>query len=638
MLKSNHQEKTLDAGHHLQGLFSHFVENHHNPVIFTNSKNIDNASIIYYNKAFKKAFINIVPFKKNLTFFLKNFSFQTEPVNISASKENLKALLKKSGEIFILKTQLIDSEFLTIEFIKKETEGPLTGKPVTNDYAEFIDLLPEIVFEINHDFHLTFLNKQALNLFGIDHESLQEGIHIKELIPRNDYHKVEHFLNELFEGKTIKDKTIPVVKKNGEIILLEVYLNIIRYGVKINGIRGIGIDITHRKKIEEKIIEAKIKSEEADKLKTTFLMNMSHEIRTPLNSVLGFTQLLLRKTNNPEHKSYLQSIKSSGKDLLKLFNDLIDLSKIYANQLDVIKTETNLNTIFDILTKEFKTEIELKKKPLELTTYKGLKNEEANVLLDDDRLKQVFTTLFDNALKFTKEGFIEFGYQINDRNIHFFMKDSGLGMDKEIQKQVFEFFYQPAGELGELNRGSGIGLAIIKGIIDKMGGKIWVESDSGKGALINFLLPYVPLDKNIDTTSVDVENHPISLQNFKILIIEDDEDNICLLQNFLEITGASLNTSKNGIEAVEIMKNNKFDVVFMDIDIPGINGIEATKQIRKFNKDVIIIAQSAYVDKTDKEKCYRAGCDAFIEKPIFSDVLLNTLSGILTVKRNRNKN
>ena len=339
--------------------------------------------------------------------------------------------------------------------------------------------------------------------------------------------------------------------------------------------------------------------------------------------------MLLRKEKDETHKNYLQNIISSGKGLLQIFNDLIDLSKIYAGQLDILKTETSLNILLDKLAKDFRLEIELKKKDIKVEVFKGLTDNEAHIMIDEDRLKQVFSSLLNNSLKFTNHGIIEFGYQPTEKKLLFYIKDSGIGIDKKIQKEIFDFFKKPVLETAGVESGLGIGLAITKGIIEKMNGQIWLESEKGKGTLINFTLPYEASDSYVaDRETESDANYP----DKTFLIVEDDPNNYLILKTFLENTRANLIHTANGKDAVEICKKQQIDIILMDINIPEINGIEATRIIKNMNKHIKIVAQSAYVLNEDKLKCYNAGCDLFLEKPINFETLIASLNGLLSVK------
>lgn len=613
--------------------FSTFFLHHNNPIIYICYDNYKSLQVVAFNISFKEHFSPEKETTFNFNEFIKKFSFFSEPINILGSKDIIKALYKKNGKIYQFISHVIDNEYLFLELININENSHLINNK-NQEYYDLVNLLPEIIFELNNDYTFGFLNESALQIFGFTSNHLKNGIHVSKVILKREYSKFKTYLDLVFEGKNTRERVITIVDKDKKLLTVELYFSLIKKGVKITGIRGIAIDITHRKKIEEKLLQAKKRVEEADKLKTAFLMNMSHEIRTPLNSVLGYTQLLIRKIKDPELLVFLRNIKASGKGLLQLFNDLLDLSKIYAGKLDVFVTEINLNKTLYKLSQDFQTEIDLKKKDIHLKTLLALEEKDAILKMDEERLKQIFTSLFNNSLKFTNSGLIEFGYQIVGTNIHFFIRDTGIGMDKKIKNEIFDFFYQTDAGINSRSRGTGIGLAITKGIIERMNGKIWLESEIDKGTLFNFTLPYYPAEKEWNKDdSENTSKRNIDLKNKTILIVEDDPDNYFILNSFLEQTNARIIHASDGKEALEIYENEKIDVIFMDINIPVINGCEVTKRIRSEDRNVIILAQTAYVQKEDKINCYAAGCDAFIEKPINGELLLETLSGFLSRPR-----
>ena len=607
-----------------------FFINHRNPLILLEHENFHMMKTISINNEFHNKFVSDKKKETPFSFssFKSNFSFQSEPVNILALKEKITAFYKKTGEIFQFIFHHIDNKHVIIELSILERERMIDE----TEFYNLVNQLPEIIFELNNDYTFRFLNQAALKALGIEYNESNKGIHIKEIIPHQDFPVLEKHLHSIFSGKAVRGKTIKIIMKNKKLALLDVYFSLIRHGVKITGIRGIAIDITHRKRIEEKLLDAKLKLDEADKMKTSFLMNMSHEIRTPLNSVLGYTQLLERKVEDPELLLYLKSIKSSGKTLLQLFNDLLDLSKIYAGTLDIYETDINLNKVLDKLARDFNIEIELRKKNIKLKVIKSLPDKSANIIMDDDRLRQVFKGLFNNSLKFTKEGMVDFGYYINKDNIHFFVKDTGMGMDKKIQNEIFEYFHKPLSRKTKVNAGTGIGLTIAKGILEKMNGRIWLESEPGKGTLFNFLLPYKPVIISKNSSSGNRKISSSVLRDKKILIVEDDHMNFEILVNMLIEMKAVIFHARDGEMALQLYKMHAPELILMDINIPKIDGCEVTRKIRAKDNKTIIIAQSAYVTRMDKEHCYNAGCDAFIEKPINEDVLSSTIKAFLTVQ------
>ncbi len=382
----------------------------------------------------------------------------------------------------------------------------------------------------------------------------------------------------------------------------------------------------YRKKIEKQYFNAKKKAEESDRLKSAFLANMSHEIRTPMNGILGFSQLLKAKSYPPEKESlFLTQIINNSKQLLTLINDIIDISKIEAHQLKINETEINLNVVVDELFNLFDKE---RNEELKLISYKGLKEEESNVVTDPDRLKQVMNNLLSNALKFTESGSVTFGYEKKDNNtLLFYVKDTGIGISMEQQNIIFDRFKQAEDGTTKKFSGTGLGLAISKELIELMGGNIWVTSQIMKGSEFAFTIPFKQ-GRNTQTQSVE-NSHP-TVYNWSdktILVVEDHEANYLFLQTCLEETGCTVIRAADGKAAIEKGLNSEaIDLILMDIQLPIIDGITATKEIKKHKRELPIIAQTAYAMQGDKEKTIDAGCNDYIEKPIEPQKLLKIIS------------
>ncbi|MBD78493.1 MAG: hypothetical protein CL840_06210 [Crocinitomicaceae bacterium] len=371
------------------------------------------------------------------------------------------------------------------------------------------------------------------------------------------------------------------------------------------------------KRSNEQLRKAKIKAEESEKLKSAFLANMSHEIRTPLNSILGFTNLLkINKTLAEEEKEqFFSYIESGGNRLLRIISDIVDISKLNAKQLSILKEECDLNELIDSLKNQLS--IQLNNNEVELATTKGLSNENSTVVLDPIRLAQILSNLIENAGKYTNQGKIEFGYRVEKNMIKFHVSDTGIGISKKDQKKIFNRFSQVNGS----NSGTGLGLSIASELTVLMNGNIWVESDLGKGATFYFTIPFKPATKSKNGVKKDVFGQAKN-NGFTVLIAEDEKLNFIYLEALLREYGYRIIHAKNGKEAVELVKNNdSIDLVLMDTRMPEMDGVEATIEIRKSLKSIPIIAQTAYVGAEDKKKAFEAGIDGYLEKPITKSMI-----------------
>lgn len=395
-----------------------------------------------------------------------------------------------------------------------------------------------------------------------------------------------------------------------------------------NLIIGMILDMTDRKKSEMELLKAKEKAEESDKLKTSFLANMSHEIRTPLNAIHGYTELLSSPeyTDNEKH-DYINIISKSSQQLLKIINDIVEISKIATGQLTMDPEKFELNKLLKDVYSEYATAASLKF--LLLTYHCGLPDNACRINFDDIKLKKVLGNLIENAIKFSESGGIEFGYDLKDSILEFYVKDSGIGINPEYQEIIFDRFRQLEDSYTRRYGGSGLGLAIAKAFVEFLGGNIWVKSQPGKGSTFTFSLPFIPVDaieKTIHETAVAQHD----FKNFKFLVAEDDDINYVYMERLLLKTKATILRAANGQEAVDICNAGQdIDLILMDINMPFMNGLEATHIIRANFPKLPIIAVTAYSLSGDKETCIAAGCTDYIPKPIRREDLFAKLFQIL---------
>ncbi|MEA3317044.1 MAG: ATP-binding protein [Bacteroidota bacterium] len=386
---------------------------------------------------------------------------------------------------------------------------------------------------------------------------------------------------------------------------------------------------------EKKLIKAKTNAENADKLKSAFLANMSHEIRTPMNAILGFSELLSNDIDitNDDKLEYINLIKSNGNNLLNLINDIIDISKIEANQIKINKKECNINTIFADLKKNYN---QLKKRQekdhIEIrtnNTYSDL-----SIITDPLRLQQILSNLIDNALKFINTGYIEFGFVEKDtNNLLFYVKDTGIGMSEENKNLIFQRFHKLENDNTKLYRGAGLGLTICKNLVELLDGNIWFKSIKDKGTTFYFTLPYTKTKSNTkQQVSKNLNPKKINWKDKTILIVEDEPANFSYLKASLKQTQIKILKATTGEEAISSYENNKdINLILMDIKLPKMDGYKASKKIKEINNNIPIISQSAYIIDKDTNNNYIKYIDDFLTKPIKPKVLLDALSKYLNV-------
>jgi hypothetical protein len=410
-------------------------------------------------------------------------------------------------------------------------------------------------------------------------------------------------------------------KKNGELYWESASISpIVDTQGKTTHYIAIKEDITFEKNLKEELLKAKERAEESDRLKLAFLANMSHEIRTPMNGILGFTTLLKEpKLSGEEQQEYINIIEKSGKRMLNIINDIINISRIESGLVEISLTKTNINEQIKDLNTFFQKEA--LKKGLQLIVTKQLPPIDSTLLTDKEKVYAILTNLVKNALKFTDSGSIEFGCIKKDTNLEFFVKDTGSGISEAQQGIIFERFRQANESLTRTHEGSGLGLAISKAYVEMLGGKIWVESEEGKGSTFYFTIPFYDdykLDKKLTAKKEDPKlKIDTKVKDLKVLIVEDDAISKLLITIALKPYSKEILKVSTGIEAIETCRTNPdINLIMMDINMPEMGGYEATKKIREFNKDIIIIAQTANGMQGDRDQAIAAGCTDYIAKPV----------------------
>ncbi len=405
----------------------------------------------------------------------------------------------------------------------------------------------------------------------------------------------------------------------------------------------------------DELILAKEKAEESDKLKTAFLSNISHEIRTPMNGILGFTELLKSPgLTGSEQQKYIDIIKISGDRMLNIINDIMDISKIEAGLIGINNTVSDINDQTAFIYSFFKPQAQ--DKGLAFTYKNGLSANRAFINTDHEKIYAILTNLVKNAIKFSESGSIEFGYELVQTRhalsqtetrralsqsetrralsvLQFYVRDTGIGIPADRQKAIFQRFVQA--DIGDTRafQGAGLGLSISEAYIEMLGGNIWVESEEGKGTTFYFTIPC-----QIPKAEIPVEEKPVEVKivpvagmenlpkRLKILVAEDDFTSGFLISLILKDFAEQIIEVTNGTAAVEACRQNPdIDLIMMDVKMPGLDGYLATKEIRQFNKNVVIIAQTAYALVHEREKATEAGCNDYISKPLSVDLMMGLI-------------
>jgi PAS domain S-box-containing protein len=418
-------------------------------------------------------------------------------------------------------------------------------------------------------------------------------------------------------------------KKNGELYWESATISpICNQNGLITNFLAIKEDITDRKNLTRELILAKEKAEESDRLKSAFLANISHEIRTPMNGILGFSELLKNPQLLPEAKNrYIQIIEQSGNRMLSIITDIVDISKIESGQMNLESNKINVNHLLSELAVLFTPEAQAKELRLSFTT--ALPNEKSFIQTDRNKLTQVLTNLIKNSLKFTKDGSINFGYELVDDYLEFYVKDTGVGIPADQTEIIFEQFRQGSISLTRAYEGAGLGLSISKAFVEMLGGTIWVETKLGQGSVFYFRIPYSKQSHNPVHFEEGKENTPTS-NVITILIAEDDVNSLMFLRTLLELDGLKILEAANGQEAVESVKDHpEISLVLIDMKMPIMNGFEATRLIKQIRPKLPVIAQTAYAFAKDQDEALQAGCDDYISKPIKKQALMDKIHKLL---------
>ena len=380
--------------------------------------------------------------------------------------------------------------------------------------------------------------------------------------------------------------------------------------------------------ITQELEKQKIKAEESDKMKSAFLANMSHEIRTPMNGILGFTELL--NTHNysiDEQDHFVKLIQQSGERMLTTINNIIQISKIESGVEKLQIAETDIENVIKELFQFFAEEA--KRKNVSLIIEKREINVTRNFYSDVYKINSILTNLIKNALKFTQAGSVKIGYSISDDIAQIYVSDTGIGIEKEKQKAIFDYFIQADSSLSKRYEGSGLGLTICREYTKMLNGEIRVESEINEGSTFFVTIPnhteYATPQK-IKNTNNAIEV-PFIPSGLKVIVAEDDKISFALLKYILEEISAKILHAANGLEAIDLIKNNPdTDLILMDSKMPKLSGIEAVKQIRQFNQSVYIIAQTAYAIEEYRDKTIDVGCNEYIEKPVNKNKLLELIA------------
>ncbi len=504
---------------------------------------------------------------------------------------------------------------------------------VSRDYVDnILRSMTDCLIVISPEGRIKSVNQSTLKLLKYEEgELLEQLVHI---IFDDDKTFIEQLLMEkLLDEGTITNIENKFLEKNGKSIPILFSASVMRSpNGDITGIVIVALDITLRKQTEETLIHAKEAAETANRTKSLFLANMSHEIRTPLNAILGYAQILLRRKDlDVEQRRSIETIDNSGKNLLDLLNDILDISKIEAGRLEVKSVSFSLNALKENLTKMFELQCQKKKIKWVVNDLK----ENIEVLGDEAKLRQVLVNIIGNAVKFTDSGEVNFKViPLLYDDYRFEVIDTGKGIPEESHRKIFEPFSQD--EEGALKGGTGLGLAICKKQLELMGSKLCLESKMGKGSRFYFTIKLVPAMGAIEK-SYDSDRKVIQLAqgfNIKSLIIDDVQENRDVLRSILKGVGVKTFIARNGKEGIEKISEIKPDIIFLDMRMPVMDGEETLREIQKSfgGHQFKIVAYTAFAFDHLEESYRKLGCHSYISKPFLAEKIFEILSELLHVE------
>jgi len=497
-------------------------------------------------------------------------------------------------------------------------------KNMNSGFAQF-----KIIYDDRNnpaDFVFIDVNARFEEYFNLKKEDLLNRS-VKDAIPGSD--------------RILKDKYNSMVQSGSSEVLFDYatesgqYYEVSVFTPQEGFLAVILTNVTERKKAEIAIKAAKEKAVESDHLKTLFLANMSHEIRTPLNGILGFTNLLTDEyVDKEQRKLYGKIIENSGRRLVAVIDDILSISMIESNQLKIEYSDFNLSDMLEEIQVFFENHYQDKLKHVEFKLTQCEQSQNLVIYSDKDRIFQVLKNLLDNAFKFTSEGSIEFGTRkVDEKNLELFVKDTGIGIKENKHSVIFQSFRQAEEGQERKYEGSGLGLAIVAGIVNKLEGEVVLESKPGEGSLFNVCIPHNRAKSKVASRLHQELSESISkaAKEKTIVSFEDDSLSVEFLKTVVESLGYTLVNFDYAEEGIKYMQTNPADMVFMDVQLPQMNGYEATKIIKSGHPQVPVVIQTAFSMREDKKKAYEAGCDDYIAKPLTVDSLKDKIDKFLKV-------
>lgn len=521
----------------------------------------------------------------------------------------------------------------TVRDITDQKTAEIALRRSEEKYRTIFEGAPLGIFRSTKDGRFIEVNQAFAKMFGyrnpeevlIEIQNISEQMYVDTL-------KRSEILENTTKDKVSKFENL-YKRKNGDIFHANLYQKEITDENGNTILEGMVEETTDSKNYEKTLKVAIEKSEEGDRLKMSFLQNMSHEIRTPMNAICGFSELLLNETDDNSIRSFTNIINHSSQQLLSLIDDIILYSKL---QTKIIPVKLSGFKVFSLI-KDVYDSFNAQDIPENITLKYEIDPacKDVYIKADYDKLRQVLTNLFSNAIKYTNRGEIVIGSAVMDNRIEFSVRDSGIGIPSSELSTVFDRFYRGQQVEKTAIRGTGLGLSIVKEMVDLLEGSISVESEPEVGSRFFFSIPLV-LDNPVEIIKTTGDASETLMGELTVLIVEDEIYNFLYLHAVLEKLVKNIDNAFDGKEALEMVKTRKYDLIFMDLKMPVMGGHEATRKIKKIFPDLPIIAQTAYSHTEERRQAFESGCDGYLTKPISKDAIVNEINAVFSKKKNLN--
>lgn len=540
--------------------------------------------------------------------------------------------LEANADPLLLRGQIC--VILTLNDVTRRKHAEELLRESKTKFKEMMDLLPETIYELGPDGEAVYVNRAAIEKFGLTPEDLSRGLEPLDLYSPEDRERGAERIERTIRGEQLDSEELMLQTRDGTKWPAIVYSSpVIREG-KACGARGIIIDITERKKKEDELRLAKKEAESANRAKSIFLANMSHEIRTPMNAVIGFSDLLSSLITDKKQKNYLNSLQVAGRSLLKLINDILDISKIEAGKIEIQYETVNPYTIFDEIKQIFQMKISEKRLEFIIDVDEEIPKA---IILDEPHLRQILFNLVGNAVKFTEKGYVKLSARRHNKgknhskfDLIISIEDTGIGIPQDQMTQIFESFRQQDGQSIKKYGGTGLGLTISKNLTEMMNGQITVKSTVGKGSIFEMML------RDVEVSSVGLVAVPpelpfdilrVSFEQAQLLVVDDIASNREWIRESLFLAGIDILEAENGQEAVFLAAASSPDVILMDLRMPVMDGYEAIKILKTNPKtsNIPVFAVTASVSANEHNKIKQLGFSAYFSKPVNMHELFNEL-------------